>query len=122
MTIDRHLTVGHLARRAGILARDADRLPALLLKARIIHDQHPIPFTGQPLHLRDPLAVERYVIPHHVGQQMMKLLLIGLRHHRCQGVTVLERRLTEQAGDILAQGLGAWALGKLHPQRGQKLL
>jgi hypothetical protein len=29
--------------------------------------------------------------------------------------------LTEQAGEILAQGLHTWPLGKMHAQRSQKL-
>ena len=74
MTIERHLTVGQFAHRPRILARDAHRVPSLFLKARIIKDQHPVPFAGQGLHLGDPLAVEGRLIPDHVGQQVLELL------------------------------------------------
>lgn len=113
MTIHRHLTVGDFARYARLLARHVHRLPALLLKVRIIHDQHPIPFPGQRLHLREALVVQRYLISYHVCQQVIELLLVGLRYHHRQRVTVLERCVTEQAGDILTQGRGAGALGKV---------
>jgi hypothetical protein len=67
MTIDRDLAVSHLARRAGILARHPDRVTPLLLKPGIIKDEHAIAFAGQALHAGDALAIERGLIPHHVG-------------------------------------------------------
>jgi hypothetical protein len=78
MTIDRDLTVSHLARRPGILVGHADRVTPLLLKPRIIQDEHAIPCAGQGLHLDDSLPVEGGLIPDHVGQQVVELLLIGL--------------------------------------------
>ena len=121
MTIDRHLTVGDFPHRPRILPGHPDRVAALFLKACIIKDQHPIPGAGQGQHLGDPLPVEGLLIPDHVGQQVLQLLLAGLWHDLRQGVTVFVGMLTEQPGHILAQGLRARPLSKLHPQRGQEL-
>jgi hypothetical protein len=55
----------------------------------------PLPRVGQGQHLGNPLPVERLLIPPHVGQQVLQLLLAGLRHHLRQGVTVLIWMLTE---------------------------
>jgi hypothetical protein len=96
-------------------------VPSLLLKAGIIQDEHAIPFAGQRLHPGGPLVIEGSLIPDHVGQQMIELLLIGLGHELRQGVAVLIGMLAEQAGEVLAQGLDAWSLGKMYPQRSQKL-
>ena len=38
------------------------------------------------------------LIPDHIGQQMIELLLVGFGHDLSQGVTVLVGMLTEQAG------------------------
>src|SRR6516164_567166 len=121
MTIDRDLAVGHFARRPAILAGHADRVPPLLLKAGVIKDEHPIAFAGQGLQAGDALAVEGVFIPDHVGQQMIELLLVGFGHDLSQGLAVLVGMLTEQAGEILPQGLRTRPLGKMHAQRGQKL-
>ncbi len=121
MTIDRDLAVGHFARRSGILARHPDRVAPALLKPGIIKNEHAIAFPGQRLHPGDPLPIERGLIPDHVGQQVVELLLVGLRHNLSQGVTVFVGMLTEQAGKILTQGFGTRPLGKMHPQRRQKL-
>ena len=121
MTIDRDLAVGQFARRPAILSGHADRVSPLLLKPRIIKDEHAIAFAGQRLHPDDPLPVEGGLIPDHIGQQVVELLLVGFGHHLCQGVTVFVGMLTEQAADILPQGLCARSLGKMHPQRRQKL-
>src|SRR5215472_6861604 len=117
MTIDRDLAVGHFARRPAILAGHPDRVSPLLLKPRIIKDEHPIAFARQRLHLGDPLPVERALIPHHVGQQVVELLLVGLGYHLGQGVAVLVGMLTEKAGEILPQGLRTRPFGKMHAQR-----
>ena len=121
MTIHRDLTVGHLARRPRILPRDPHRVAAPLFEAGIIEDEHPIAFAAQRLHLGDPLPIEVRLIPDHVGHQVLQLLLIGVGDDVGQGVTVLVRMLTEQPGHILTQGLGAGRLGKMDPQRRQKL-
>src|SRR6516164_1333284 len=105
MAIDRDLAVSHLARRPSILARYPDRVTPALLKPRIIKDEHPIPVARQGLQAGDPLAVEGVLVPDHIGQQMIELLLVGFGHDLSQGVAVLVRMLTEQAGEILPQGL-----------------
>ena len=121
MAIDRDLAVSHLARRPSILARYPDRVTPALLKPRIIKDEHPIPVARQGLQAGDPLAVEGVLVPDHIGQQMIELLLVGFGHDLSQGVAVLVGMLTEQAGEILPQGLRTRPLGKMHAQRGQKL-
>ena len=121
VTIHRDLAVRHFARRPGILAGHPDRVLSPLFEPRIIKDEGPIPFAGERLHLGDPLPIEAGLIPDHVGQQVLQLLFIGVGDDGGQGVTVLVWVLTEQTGQVLAQGLGAEGLGKVDPQRGQKL-
>src|ERR1700751_1552494 len=121
MAIDRDLAVGHFARRPAILAGHPHRVAPALLKAGIIKDEHPIAFAGQGLQAGDPLPVEGVLIPDHLGQQMIELLLVGLGNHRGQSVTVFVGLLTKKAGEILTQGLRTRPLGKMHAQRRQKL-
>jgi len=121
MTIDRDLTVGQFPRRPRILAGHADRVPPLFFKPGVLKDEDPIAFAGKCLQAGDPLPVEGGLLPDHIGQQMIELLLIGLGHDRGQGVAVLVGMLAEQTGEILAQGLGTRPLGKVHAQWGQKL-
>jgi predicted MFS family arabinose efflux permease len=63
-------------------------VPPLLLKPRIIKDEYAIAFARQRLHAGNPLPVKRVLIPDHVGQQVVELLLVGLGHHLGQGVAV----------------------------------
>src|SRR6516165_7257519 len=96
MAIDHDLAVSHLARRPSILARYPDRVTPALLKPRIIKDEHPIPVARQGLQAGDPLAVEGVLVPDHIGQQMIELLLVGFGHDLSQGVAVLVGMLTEK--------------------------
>jgi hypothetical protein len=96
----------------------------LLLKPRILKDEHAIPFAGQRPHPGDPLPVEGGLIPDHVRQQMIELLLIGLGHDLRQGVAVFVGMLAEQAGEIgvLSPSVKKTSLRHVHVNSASKAL
>src|SRR5437868_3179503 len=121
MTIDADLTIGQFSGRPGILARDAHRVLPLLFKTGVIKDEGTITFALDLQHPGHPLPIERAFIPDHLGQQMVELLLIGLRHNLGQRVAILVRVLAEQPGDILPQRFSTRPLRKMHPQGGEEI-
>ena len=96
-----HLAIGDLAQRATVLARDPDRVRALLRETRAVDDHQPLAF-GQHRPQAPPDAVGA---PRGVGDEVLKGLVgprIGYaRQHRFHR---LARAVAEQPLDVPAQG------------------
>jgi hypothetical protein len=95
VAVDRHLAVGSLAKRPGILARNPDRRASLFEKASVIRDQNRITLGRQFQHLFNSLAIERIGVPLHRCQQALELLLARTRNDRREGITVLVRVVSQ---------------------------
>ncbi len=94
----RHLAVAHLAQGPRILPGHAYRGLALLGKARIVEDQHPLTNGRLGNHLFHPLAVEVLLVPLHVGEKLLQTLLTGTGDSLGYGVAVLVGQLGQQPG------------------------
>ena len=87
------LTVGDLAQRAAVLARDPDRMHALLRKARPVDDQPPLALGD---HGPQPTPDARRV-PRRVGDEVLeRLIRPRIRHAREHRLHRLPRAVAEQ--------------------------
>jgi len=100
------MAVDGVARSAGVLARDAAGLRALLQEAGLIHDQHTTRLVPEVLH--DVLA---QIVAHPVGvpgggvQQSLRTLRPDLADRLCQLPAVLALNPIEQTGQVALRPL-----------------
>jgi hypothetical protein len=84
---DRHLAVILLAQLPAVLARDPDRVRALLRKARVI-DQQRLRLSGARHDLLQHMVAHRrqhrIVRPRRIGHEMMQALMLGTHSRRRQ--------------------------------------
>jgi hypothetical protein len=95
------LTVADLAQRPGVLPRDADRLVAVLGKARVVENHHARAGRQCP----PEHAPQRRGVPRRIGDEMLKRLIPHRRRHpREHGLHRFPRAVAQQPRDVLAQG------------------
>jgi hypothetical protein len=90
-----------------------DRRASLFEKASVIKDHNRITLGRQFQHLLNSLAIERIGIPLHGCQQALELLLTRTRNYSREGITVLVRMVSQQAGQIALQRDAVFVTPKL---------
>jgi hypothetical protein len=86
---DRNLTIADLAQGARILPRDPHRSGASLEKAGLIEYQDAVARGGLGDHLLHPLPVQVFLIPIHLGEELLQPLGSGAWHCLGDGVAIL---------------------------------
>jgi hypothetical protein len=85
------LAVGVLAKRRGILRRDADRVAPLLGERGVVHDQPRIVPANLSVGLRKEHLLQRRSIPHAARDEVVQLVIVDAcvaRRHRLNALAI----------------------------------
>ncbi|CAG0929903.1 hypothetical protein TFLX_01475 [Thermoflexales bacterium] len=85
-----------------------DGVRHLRRQARVINDQHTIAFRGLHTHDLHPPLIQGGLVPDHLGQQTLQLLLIRARHDVGQRVAILGGMLGQQPGQVPFHSIAVW--------------
>ena len=120
MQAHRHLAIGRLAQRAGILPRHSHRVATLLGKPRVVDDPHRI---GRQLcrhPLRQPLP-NRRPRPGTLSDQLLHGLHVSLGQTRRHGLDRFAFAVQQQAADVHRAPMASLAPPQRLQQVGQEL-